>query len=46
MQFSPKIYAGLQGFYTKGYENNLYAGFEAGAKILRYKFLAPEIGIK
>lgn len=45
-QFSPKIYAGLQGFYNKRYEDNLYAGFEAGAEILQYNFLALEICVK
>lgn len=45
-QFSPKIYAGLQDFYNNGYENNLYGGLEAGAEILQYNFLAPEVGVK
>ncbi len=45
-QIHPKIYTGLQGFYNKAYENNLYGSFEVGAELLKYKFLAPEIGVK
>ena len=45
-QINPKIYTGLQGFYNKAYENNLYGSFEVGAELLKYKFLAPEIGVK
>lgn len=45
-QFQPKIYAGLQGIYDKGFESNVYGSFEAGAELFQYKFLAPEIGLK
>ena len=45
-QFSPKIYAGLNGLYDKGFENNLYGSFEFGAELFEVAFLAPEIGVK
>lgn len=36
----------MQGFYNKAYENNIYGSFEVGAEVLKYKFLAPEVGVK
>ena len=44
-QFQPRLYAGAKGFYNKSFESNFYGGFEAGAELFRFKFLAPEIGI-
>ncbi|GAA4317258.1 hypothetical protein GCM10023115_42650 [Pontixanthobacter gangjinensis] len=44
-QWAPKVYAGAKAFYDKGFEGNTFGGFEAGAELLRFKFLAPEIGI-
>ncbi len=44
-QFEPVLYAGAKAFYNKGYESNVYGGFEAGAEVFRFKFIAPEIGI-
>ena len=45
-QLRPKIYAGLNGLYDKGFENNIYGSFEIGAELFEFGFLAPEIGIK
>ena len=45
-QFSPKIYAGLNGLYNKGFEKNIYGSFEIGAELFEVGFLAPEIGLK
>ena len=44
-QFAPKLYGGGKAFYNKAYEGNTFGGFEIGAEIIRFKFLAPEIGI-
>ena len=44
-QFEPRLYAGAKGFYNKSFDSNLFGGFEAGAELLQFKFLAPEIGI-
>lgn len=41
----PKIFAGANGFYDKGFESNNYGGFEIGSEILQFHFLAPEIGL-
>ena len=45
-QFSPKLYAGLNGLYDKGFENNTYGSLEIGAELFQVGFLAPEIGVK
>lgn len=44
-QFEPKLYAGAKPIYDKGFESNLYGGFELGAELFRFKFIAPEIGV-
>ncbi|MCH4823997.1 hypothetical protein ML462_12530 [Gramella lutea] len=44
-QFEPKIYTGAKPVYDKGFESNLYGGFEVGIEVFRFKFIAPEVGI-